>query len=102
MKKRSVIVLTGGPGGGKTTLIKDLQRDPKWVEGFVALPEAIQYTRFVNISVREKLFQRVMVNLQMSLEDGLDRALTPADSRLIICHRGSLDPLAYWILTHWC
>jgi len=37
----------------------------------------------------------------MGLEDGLDRALGPADSRFIICHRGSLDPLAFWLQRDW-
>jgi hypothetical protein len=42
-----------------------------------------------------------MVNLQIALEDGLQRALNPADPRVILCHRGSLDPLAYWIQRGW-
>lgn len=101
MKRRPVIVLTGGPGGGKSTLIEDLRRDPTWAGRFVVLPEAVQYARFVHISPREKLLQRVIVHLQISLEDGLDRALGPTDSRSIICHRGSLDPLAFWLQRGW-
>ena len=95
------LVLTGGPGGGKSTLIEDLRQDPTWANRFVALPEAVQYTRFVNISPNEKLFQRAIVHLQMGLEDGLDHALGSADSRFIICHRGSLDPLAFWQQRGW-
>ena len=75
--KRPVVVLTGGPGGGKSTLIDDLRQNPMWTDRFVALPEAAQYARFANISPSEKLFQRTIVNLQMGLEDGLDRALGP-------------------------
>ena len=97
MKTRPVIVLAGGPGGGKSTLIEDIRQDPTWAGRFVALPETVHYARFVNIPPREKLFQRVIVNLQMALEDGLDRALGSAGPRLIICHRGSLDPLAFWL-----
>jgi hypothetical protein len=99
--KRPVIVLTGGPGGGKSTLIEDLRQDPTWAGRFVALPEAVQYAQFVNISPNEKLFQRAIVHLQMGLEDGLDHALGSADSRFIICHRGSLDPLAFWQQRGW-
>ena len=101
MKKRPVIVLTGGPGGGKSTLIEDLRRDPAWRGRFVALPETIHSARFVYISPAQRLFQRVMVNLQMGLEDGLDRALGPTDPRPILCHRGSLDPLAFWLQRGW-
>lgn len=99
--KRPVIVLTGGPGGGKSTLQTELASDAEWAGRFVALPEAVQYARFVNISPSEKLFQRVIVNLQMSLEDGLARALDSTDLRAIICHRGSLDPLAFWLQRGW-
>ena len=57
--------------------------------------------RSVGISPREKLFQRVMVHLQMALEDGLAHALCLEEPRLILCHRGSLDPLAYWLNRGW-
>ena len=35
----------------------------------------------------------------MALEDGLNDALGSQDPRCIICHRGSLDPLAFWLST---
>ena len=101
MNERPVIVLTGGPGGGKTTLIEELAGDSKWAGRFSALPEAIFLMRDIYISPREKLFQRVMVYLQMALEDGLSRALDGFDDRLIISHRGCLDPLAYWLHRGW-
>ena len=96
-----MVVLTGGPGGGKSSLIEDLRHDPRWAGRFVCLPEATHYARFVNISPDERLFQRLAVHLQVALEDGLDRALGPEDLRPIICHRGSLDPLAFWRQRGW-
>jgi predicted ATPase len=99
--RRAVIVLTGGPGGGKSSLIEDLRRDPEWAGRFVALPEAVQYARFANLSPQDKLFQRAVVHLQMGLEDGLNRALGCADPRPILCHRGTLDPLAFWRQRGW-
>lgn len=57
--------------------------------------------RWLNLSPRRRLFQRVMVHLQMALEDGLDRALGLEDGCAILCHRGSPDPLAYWLDRGW-
>jgi hypothetical protein len=94
-------VLTGVPGGGKSTLLDEIRRDIDWSGQFVALPEAIFMMPRPGISPRTQLFQRVMVYLQMTLEDALDRALPPNDRRAILCHRGSLDPLAYWIDRGW-
>ena len=96
-----VIVLTGGPCGGKTTLIDELSHDPTWVGRFAALPEAIFTLRNINISPQERLFQRVMVQMQIALEDGLKHALEDEGPRLILCHRGSMDPLAYWLDRGW-
>jgi hypothetical protein len=55
----------------------------------------------VNISPREKLFQKVLVHLQMALEDGMQRALEGEPPTMILCHRGSLDPLAFCRLRGW-
>ncbi len=101
MRECPAFVLTGGPGGGKTTLINELTCDPLWAGQCAALPEAISLMCDIHISPCEKLFQRIMVHLQMALEDGLKRALEPEDGYLILCHRGSLDPLAYWLDRGW-
>jgi hypothetical protein len=98
---RKCIALTGGPGGGKTALIEELAHDPAWRGRFLALPEAIFVAGRVGVSPRERLFQRLMVEVQRALEDGLARALDPDDPRFILCHRGTLDPLAYWLDRGW-
>ena len=95
------IVLTGGPGGGKTTLINELSHEPAWAGRFASLPEAISLMGNTGVSPSERLFQRLMVHLQMALEQGLMRALEGEKARLILCHRGSLDPLAYWLERGW-
>ena len=96
-----LIALTGGPGGGKTTFIEELCRDPAWAFRCAAVPEAIFTLRHNNISLNEKLFQRIIVQMQMAMEDVLAQALGQDNSRLILCHRGSLDPLAYWLDRGW-
>jgi len=95
------VALTGGPGGGKTTLIEELQRDPAWRERVLALPEAIWVAGRTGISPQEPTFQRLMVETQFALEEAISRSLDPDDRRLVLCHRGSLDPLAYWLDRGW-
>lgn len=101
MMKNPMIAVTGGPGGGKSILIEELLHDPAWSGRIAVLPEAISLIRQIGVSPREQLFQRVMVHLQMALEDGLERALGDSHPRTILCHRGSLDPLAYWLDRDW-
>ena len=101
LQERTTIVLTGGPGGGKTTLIEELAHDPAWRGRFLALPEAIFSLGRVGISPREQLFQRLVVETQRALEEALARTLEPGDPRVILCHRGTLDPLAYWLDRGW-
>lgn len=101
MTGRLVVVLTGGPGGGKTALVQELQHDPIWAARLVALPEAISIAGRTGITPRQRLFQRLMVEVQAAMEGALDRALGADDPRAIICHRGTLDPLAYWLDRGW-
>jgi hypothetical protein len=98
---RESIVLTGGPCGGKTRLIEELAQDPAWRGRFLSLPEAVFVAGRVGVPVSERLFQRLMVETQQGLEDALARTLDPSDRRLVLCHRGTLDPLAYWLDRGW-
>ena len=82
-------------------LINELAGDPAWVGCLASLPEAISLMGATGVSARERLFQRLMVHLQIALEDGLVTALGPENPRLVLCHRGSLDPLAYWLDRGW-
>jgi hypothetical protein len=94
-------VLTGGPGGGKTALIRELAADPAWRGRLLALPESIAVAGQTGVSPREPLFQRLMVEVQRGMEDAVARALGLDDRRIVLCHRGTLDPLAYWLDRGW-
>lgn len=94
MKKR--IVLTGGPGGGKTTALDLIRRE---LSGKIAsVPEAATMIfsggieRTTNNQVL-KTQQTTIFQLQKNLED-IQRATYP--DCLVLCDRGSLDGLAYW------
>lgn len=81
MKGTILRVLTGGPGGGKSTLIEELLRDPALFGRIATLPETMSLMRGSGISPREQGLQQVIVHLQMVLEDGLQSALGEAYSR---------------------
>lgn len=98
---RQFIVLTGGPGGGKTTIVSELSQDASWRGRFLAMPEAIYAVGQMGISHRQQLFQRLMVETQRAQEDALCRTLGAGDSRFVLCHRCTLDPLAYWLDRGW-
>ncbi|GAA6206122.1 AAA family ATPase [Thalassotalea sp. SU-HH00458] len=94
IKKR--IVLTGGPGGGKTTALDLIRRE---FEGQIAtVPEAATMIFSGGIARSTvnnvlKTQQTAIYHLQKHLED-IQRATFP--NSIILCDRGSLDGLAYW------
>jgi hypothetical protein len=96
MKKVPKIVLTGGPGGGKTTAA-DLYRREIGDE-IVVIPEAATiiygggFPRDDHPKVKMAA-QRAIFNLQKGLEETYAH-LYP--NRHQICDRGCLDGLAYW------
>jgi predicted ATPase len=96
---RVVIAITGGPGGGKTTLMDELYKNSQYKNKFVVLPEAVFYVLQTKTSPAEKLFQKIMVEVQSAMENAIDRCFEPG--KIILCHRGTLDPLAYWLNNCW-
>jgi predicted ATPase len=90
------IVLTGGPGGGKTTAADLMRREVG--ERIVIVPEAATmlfsggFPRNEEVHARLSA-QKAIYHVQRNLED-IHAALYP--ERILLCDRGTLDSVAYW------
>ncbi len=103
------IVLTGGPGGGKSTFISELQAEDPRGERWLPVPEAASLLLSAGLVRGEKAFQQAVVRLQIALEDavaegagaGTGTGRTVRGDRILLCDRGTVDSLAYWRLGGW-
>lgn len=97
MRKQIKVVVTGGPSGGKTTLIEALKKE---LGANVAIvPEAASIlfrgglprlkSNAANVHT-----QRAIYLVQKELEGLVSSEERKA--RLLVCDRGSLDGIAYW------
>jgi hypothetical protein len=93
------IVLTGGPGGGKTELMRELRAEDPHAKRWILVPEAAPLLFQAGLDGREKRFQWAVVQLQIALEEICAKSARPEQA--LICHRGTLDPLAYWLRNGW-
>ncbi len=90
------IVLTGGPGGGKTTAADLFRREIG--ERIVVVPETATmlfsggFPRVGEPSARAAT-QRAIFHAQVALED-IQAALYP--DRILLCDRGTVDGAAFW------
>jgi predicted ATPase len=97
MIKNVKVAITGGPSGGKTTLIEALKKENAGGKVKV-VPEAasILYKGgFPRVKSFDGLFhaQKAIYSVQREVEDLRCKIYPEA---LIVCDRGSLDALAYW------
>jgi predicted ATPase len=96
MQKRCRIVLTGGPGGGKTTAADLFRRELG--ERVVIVPESATilfaggFPRSTQIDA-QRAAQVAIFHVQSNLED-VQSALFP--DRILLCDRGTIDGAAYW------
>jgi predicted ATPase len=89
-------VLTGGPGGGKTTAADLFRREIG--ERVVIVPEAgtmVFAGGFPRSKEKQAIVaaQRAIFHVQRNLED-VQSALFP--ERILLCDRGTVDGAAYW------
>jgi predicted ATPase len=91
-----LVVLTGGPGAGKTAALETVQRE--LCAHVAVLPEAASilwrggFPRKPSTSAR-RAAQRAIVRVQIELQR---IAIDDPHVSLIVCDRGTLDGLAYW------
>jgi predicted ATPase len=93
------IALTGGPGGGKTTLLHELRAADPRGERWILVPEAAPLLFQAGLDCRQPSFQRAVARLQTALEETCAEAASP--QQMLLCHRGTLDALAYWLRNGW-
>ena len=94
--QQKVIVVTGGPGGGKTTALDLFQRELKTAVKIVPEAATMLFGHGLDREAGQedgKLLQRSIYRMQISLEDIFRDFYS---DRLLICDRGTLDGLAYW------
>lgn len=87
-----MIAITGGPGGGKTELLRAIAVESR----LLITEEAIHSLRFVRLSPRSREFQCALVAIQAGTEAALLRSLAQTQVQAILTHRGTLDPCAFW------
>lgn len=91
-----LVVLTGGPGAGKTAVLEVIRKN--FCEHIAVLPEAASilfgggFPRGESLPAR-RAGQRAIARVQMELER---MRLEEGKSAVILCDRGTLDGLAYW------
>jgi predicted ATPase len=91
-----LVVLTGGPGAGKTAVLEVIRR--QLCAHVAVLPEAATILWVGGFPRRDTpgarmAAQRAIARVQRELEE---IALTNAPTRIVLCDRGTIDGQAYW------
>lgn len=76
-----------------------LRAEDPHAKRWLLVSEAAPLLFRAGLNAREKSFQRAVVRLQMVLEEVCAEVAGPG--QVLVCHRGTLDPLAYWLRNGW-
>ncbi|MEK7484193.1 MAG: AAA family ATPase [Planctomycetota bacterium] len=96
IRKQGRIVLTGGPGGGKTTAADLFRREIG--DQVILVPEAATllfsggFPR-TSLTAAIQVAQNAIYHVQRNLEE-IQSVLYP--ERILLCDRGTIDGAAYW------
>lgn len=94
--KRIKIAVTGGPSGGKTTLLETLKKELGLQASIVPEAASLLYRggfprgKTANARIHT---QKAIYYTQKEIEDLI---IEDSQAPLIVCDRGSLDSIAYW------
>lgn len=90
------VVLTGGPGAGKTAVLEVVRR--RFCEHVVVLPEAATIVFGGGFPRRSSLEARRRAQIAIyHVQDQMERLeIAERDAALVLCDRGVVDGLAYW------
>jgi predicted ATPase len=93
---RKCIVLTGGPGAGKTAVLELVRQ--YFCKHVIVLPEAASILFGGGFPRRKdepsrRAAQRAIFYVERELERGETESATPA---IVLCDRGTVDGAAYW------
>lgn len=84
-----------GHDPGKNVMAPLSNHDHRWL----MVPEAAPLLFQAGLDGGAKSFQRSVVGLQIALENAIASSAKPG--QILLCHRGTLDPLAYWLRNGW-
>jgi hypothetical protein len=79
--------------------MRELRAEDPGAERWLMIPEAAPCLFRIGFDAHDKRFQRAVVRLQTGLEEACAVAAGPG--QIHMCHRGTLDTLAYWLHRGW-